>query len=149
MDSTSETFASTEDRLLSTMDQAASRFVAMLGEDATDAAGNPIDLPTQMKVFDMAQKWLKERKRLRPDDGGESAAVTEMREWINNPASREAFRGLMHEVGVVVIPDKVPGRPSKSQQPIRDRYKLHKEGKKLSKQDEEGAALAKELGLDL
>lgn len=126
---------STEDRLYAAMDRAALYFISILENDEKDEQGNDLyDIQLKMKLFDKGESWLLKRQKLKPSaGGGEGEGISELRSIMNDASAREMLRDMMFEEGFVRIPDPKPGRPTKQEEVVRQRFKAHKETVKSGK----------------
>jgi hypothetical protein len=114
MEKTNDTRAQLRDAL----DRQALKWVAILDDDRTDEDGIPLySLETKERVFKRASEWLKESKRLFPDEKGtgEGPGVTSMRAWMKD-ASPENIRELKRMLGLAQ-----PAKPKGAPAPTRDK----------------------------
>jgi len=77
-----------------------------------------IDLGLQLKLFETASSWLVRSQKLKPQSDDLPQGIEEMRRLIYGEVER-----VIEAKGVVTLPPKKPGRPTKAEAVIRARYK--------------------------
>jgi hypothetical protein len=130
------------------MDRAALRLVEILDDESMIEVGGEqvprYDLQTKVMCFDKGQAWLSKRKNLMPKDDDEGALVQDMRAWLEtNP---EEVRKLFSKAGIVVAPEKKPGRPTKEQSEVRRRYDAAKGRAREAEAAEDDSGWQKMMG---
>lgn len=101
------------------MDRQAARWVSILDDESLDEeTGLPNYSDTAKdRIFNRLQAWLKERKRLFPEDKPkEGQGVTSMRDWMNSPEGEAALKAQIRK-----IQGEAPSAPGQPKAPKRDK----------------------------
>lgn len=107
----------TREQLREALDRQALRWIALLEDETKDEDGIPLySLETKERVFKRASDWLKESKRLFPDEArAEGDGVTLMRRMLKDPKVAQEFAKEMAKFNAR------NGAPAEALAPARDK----------------------------